>query len=253
MTVIEFYNKLSELYPSSLSSSWDNDGLMLCPDGNKKIKKVLVALDATIEAIEYAIEGGFDLILTHHPLIFKGLRALNEYDLTGKRVLLAVKAGISVISLHTRLDAGKGGVNDTLASLLNLSDVEVFGDIDNPTLGRMGTTDISDAGAFAAKIKEATGVPSVMAYVCRPVCRVAVVGGGGGDLIGDAVKAGADTLITGESGYNKSLDAGESGLNVFIAGHYYTEAPVLNILKDLAENIAGAETELYTKAPEIFF
>ena len=253
MTIRDFYEKLSELYPTSLSSSWDNDGLMCCPDSDRETKKVLVSLDATMEALEYAIEGCFDTVLTHHPLIFKGLKALNDGDIVGRRVLCAVKAGISVISLHTRLDAGEGGVNDTLASLLGLSDIEAFGDSDNPTLGRIGTTQLSDAGDFAKKIKEATGVPSVMAYVCRPVGRVAVVGGGGGDLIGDAKRAGADTLVTGESSYNRSLDAGEDNFNVFIAGHYYTEAPVMNILKSLAESIAGAETELYTAAPETFF
>lgn len=253
MTVIDFYNKLSELYPNTLSSSWDNDGLMCCADGSKEIKKVLVSLDATDTAIEYAEKGGYDLILTHHPLIFKGLRALNEYDVVGRRVIRAMKAGISVISLHTRLDAGAGGVNDTLASLLGLSDIEVFGDDDNPTLGRIGTTDLSDAKDFANRIKEATGVPSVVAYTCRPIHRVAVVGGGGGDLISDARKAGADTLVTGESGYNKSLDAGEDGMNVFIAGHYYTEAPVLSVLCNLCEQIAKAECSIYTIAPEEFY
>ena len=253
MKVIDFYNKLCELYPSELSSGWDNDGLMCCADANAEIKRVLVALDATDSALRYAKEGGFDLLLTHHPLIFKGLKALNEFDVVGRRVLSCMSSGISVISLHTRLDAGDGGVNDTLASLLGLCEIEKFGDADNPVLGRIGTTDISDAGAFADKIKQATGVPSVCAYVSRPICRVAVVGGGGGDLIGDARRAGADTLVTGESSYNRSLDAGEDGLNVFIAGHYYTEAPVLKILKTLAEEIAGAEAELYTTPPELFF
>lgn len=253
MTIRDFYEKLSELYPTSLSSSWDNDGLMCCPDSDREVKKVLVSLDATMEALEYAIEGGFDTVLTHHPLIFKGLKALNDGDIVGRRVLCAVKAGISVISLHTRLDAGEGGVNDTLASLLGLSDVYSFGDMDNPTLGRIGTTDLSTAEDLAKKIKEATGVPAVSSYVCRPIKKVAVVGGGGGDLISDARRAGADTLVTGESGYNRSLDAGEDGMNVFIAGHYYTEAPVCNILKGLAESIAGAEAEIFEKAPEVWY
>ena len=253
MTVSTFYNKLSELYPQTLSSSWDNDGLMCCPDGDREIKKVLVSLDATMDAINYAIEGGYDLILTHHPLIFKGLKALNSGDVVGRRVLAAVKAGISVISLHTRLDAGEGGVNDILAESLGLSDVEVFGDSDNPTLGRIGTTSLSDAGDFAARIKKATGVPSVSAYVCRPISRVAVVGGGGGDLISDAKRAGADTLVTGESGYNKSLDAGEDGINVFVAGHYFTEMPVCEKLKALAEEIANAKADIFKKIPEIYY
>lgn len=253
MTVSNFYNELSNLYPQTLSSSWDNDGLMCCPDPDREIKKVLISLDATMDAINFAIEGGYDLILTHHPLIFKGLKALNSNDIVGRRVLAAVKAGISVISLHTRLDAGEGGVNDTLANLLSLTDVESFGDLDNPTLGRIGTTDISSPEDFAKKIKDATGVPGVTAYLCRPISRVAVVGGGGGDLIGDAKCAGADTLVTGESGYNKSLDAGEDGINVFIAGHYFTEMPVCQKLKTLAEEIAKAETYVFKKVPELYF
>lgn len=253
MTVFEFFNALTELYPSSLSSVWDNDGLMCCPWGDAPIKKVLVSLDATLEAIEYAKKGGFDLILTHHPLIFKGLKALNEYDITGRRVISAMQAGISVISLHTRLDAGPGGVNDTLAALLSLTDVEAFGDSDNPTLGRIGTTLLSSHGDFAKKIKDATGVPSVTAYVCRPISRVAVVGGSGGDLIGDALRAGADTLVTGECGYNKSLDAGENNINIFIAGHYFTEMPVCQKLKELSEKITGAETEIFKAVPELHF
>lgn len=253
MTVIDFYNALSELYPPALSSSWDNDGLMCCPDQTREVKRVLVSLDATEEALTYAKENGFDLVLTHHPLIFKGLRALNEFDVVGRRVLSAVCSGISVISLHTRLDAGEGGVNDILAEKLGLSDVTVFGDDDNPTLGRIGTSAADNAEDLAAIIKKATGVPSVCAYVCRPVKRVAVVGGGGGDLISCAARCGADTLVTGESGYNKSLDAKDLGINVFTAGHYFTEMPVCSRLAKLAEQLANAETEIFKTVPEIYF
>ncbi|MBQ4067061.1 MAG: Nif3-like dinuclear metal center hexameric protein [Clostridia bacterium] len=253
MTVLDFYNALSDLYPTSLSSSWDNDGLMCCPSLDAPVKRVLVSLDATLEAIEYAKNGSFDLILTHHPLIFKGLSALNGLDLTGRRVISAMNAGISVISLHTRLDAGEGGVNDILASLLSLTDVKTFGDEDNPSLGRIGTTTLCDHRDLAERIKEATGAPGVTVYACRPVSRVAVVGGGGGDLIRDALRAGADTIVTGESGYNKSLDAGECGINVFLAGHYFTEMPVCQRLSSLAKDLAGAEVEIFSALPELFF
>jgi len=253
MTVIEFYNKLSELYPSSLSSSWDNDGLMCCADSSAQVKRVLVSLDATDAALSYALENGSDTILTHHPLIFKGLKALNEFDVVGRRVIKAMKAGLSVIFLHTRLDAGEGGVNDILASLLGLCDTVPFGDSDSPTLGRIGICDIADEASFAERIKEATGVPSVTAYVCRPIHTVAVVGGGGGDLISDAKRCGADTLVTGECSYNRSLDAGEDGMNIFVAGHYFTEMPVCEKLASLAREIAGADTEIFNSIPERHF
>ena len=253
MKIIDFYNKLSELYPTSLSSEWDNDGLMCCRDGEAEIKRVLVALDATDASVEYAKKGGFDLLLTHHPMIFKGLRSLTPYDVVGRRVLKALGAGISVISLHTRLDAGEDGVNDTLAAALGLSDVLPFGDDSDPTLGRIGTTDVSDPSDFAKAIKKAVGVPFVTAYVSRPVSRVAVVGGGGGDFVSAAQKAGADTLVTGECGYNKALDSAEAGINVFVCGHYFTEAPVLSRLADLAVEITGAECEIFTEKPETVF
>ena len=253
MTVIDFYNALCELYPSSLSSSWDNDGLMCCPDKDRPVRRVLVSLDATDEALSYAKDNGFDLVLTHHPLIFKGLRSLNQFDVVGRRVLSAVCSGISVISLHTRLDAGKNGVNDILAEKLGLTDITCFGDEDNPSLGRIGTVSPCSTESFAQRIKSALSVPSVCAYVQGPVNRVAVVGGGGGDLISDAKKNGADTLVTGESGYNKSLDAKELGINVFLAGHYFTEMPVCERLSVLAKDIAGAETEIFKTAPEIYF
>ncbi len=253
MTVYEFYNEISRLYPASLSSSWDNDGLMCCPDKNAPVKKVLVTLDATLEAIEYAKAGGFDTILTHHPLIFKGLKALNEDDVVGKRVLLAVTSHINVLSFHTRLDAGEGGVNDTLASLLELTDVVPFGDIEDPTLGRIGKTGVSNAESFAKLIKEKTGVPSVFSYCSRPITTVAVVGGGGGDFIRAAKACGADTLVTGECRYNSALDAAEDGMNIFVAGHYFTEMPVCQRLYSLAKEIAGAEAHIYTKVPELTF
>lgn len=253
MKIIDFYNRLNDLYPTSLSSSWDNDGLMCCPDDNAEVKKVLVALDATDAVLKAAEEGGFDTVLCHHPLIFKGLRALNSFDVVGRRVLRAVKAGISVISLHTRLDAGEGGVNDCLADALGLYSVETFGDEDNPTLGRIGRTEIAAPAEFAKKIKTALGAPSVCAHISGPTHRIAVVGGGGGDLISAARRAGADTLVTGESGYNKSLDSAESGINVFTAGHYYTEKVVLPRLASLTEELAGAEAVIYKEEPESFF
>lgn len=253
MKIFEFYNALCELYPSELSSSWDNDGLMCCADKNNEVKKILVSLDATQNAINYAAENGFDTILCHHPLIFKGLKALNEYDVVGRRVLSALKAGISVISLHTRLDAGEGGVNDTLASLLGLSDITPFGDSEDPTLGRMGNSSVSDAKDFAALIKEKTGVACVNAYVCRPVSKVCVVGGGGGDFIKAAKKCGADTLVTGECRYNSALDAAEDGINVFIAGHYFTEMPVCQKLASLCESVANAEYEIFKDIPELTY
>ena len=119
--VKEIYSHLDSLFPRSLSCSWDNDGLMVCPDSSGKVKKVLLALDVTQKVANEAICGGYDVIISHHPLIFRPLRQLSE-EFAGAAVPMKLfSAGISVISLHTRFDAGEGGINDTLASL-GLSD-----------------------------------------------------------------------------------------------------------------------------------
>jgi dinuclear metal center YbgI/SA1388 family protein len=244
MTVKEFYNKLTELYPESLSCEWDNDGLMCCTDTSAEVKKVLVTLDVTDEALHYARDNGFDVILSHHPMIFKGLKAVCDNSLTGSRAVFAIKNGISVISLHTRLDAGICGVNDCLAKLLDLTDIAVFGDDECPTLGRIGTTD-STSEDFISNLKNALGIKKVSAYLTRDIKRVAVVGGSGKDFIYPAIAAGADTLVTGECSYNAALDAASSGLNIIEAGHYATEFPVCQRLKELAECIANAEAEIF--------
>ena len=253
MNVREFYENISELYPKTLSCEWDNDGLMCCTDPAHQVKKGLVSLDATKAVIEYAAENGFDTVLCHHPLIFRGIDRVTPEGAVGDRVVQAVRSGVSVISLHTRLDQGAGGVNDTLAEILGLRNVRTFGDAETPDFGRMGETDISDPAAFAEKIKAATGAKKIAAYLCRPVHTVAVVGGSAGEFFECARLAGADTLVTGECKYHEGLDAKESGMNIFAAGHYYTEFPVTETLRRLAENIAGAVTEIYKAGPEITF
>lgn len=249
MTVIEFYNNLSELYPTSLSSPWDNDGLMCCADKNKELRRVLVSLDASIDAISYAAENGFDTLLTHHPMIFHGLKSITDNDPVSRRVIAAISAGISVISLHTRLDAGAGGVNDTLCDALGLYDVISFGDDESPTLGRIGTTDAKSVAELAEVIKKSLNVSAVQAYGSLPTHRIAVVGGSGSDFAAAAKKYGADTLITGEVKHDEGMDYSEDGINVIGAGHYYTEFPVCAQLQRLAASITGAYAEIYNVAP----
>ena len=102
MTIQTLVTHLDRLYPKSLSCSWDNDGLLCCGDPSRELRKVLVSLDATKAAINYAAENGYDLLLTHHPMIFRGAKAVTPSTLVGGRVISALNAGISVISLHTR-------------------------------------------------------------------------------------------------------------------------------------------------------
>ena len=124
MTVRELYMALDKMIPASLSCEWDNDGLMCCPDSSREASRVLIALDPTIETVKQAIEGKYDAIITHHPLIFKGIKAIDDANMQTLKLMCLLEADIAVMSFHTRLDALEGGVNDSFASLLGLSAVE---------------------------------------------------------------------------------------------------------------------------------
>lgn len=234
MTVLELYQYLDARIPRALSCEWDNDGLLCCPDRSRPVRRVLVALDVTDRVVSRAIAEGFDAIVSHHPMIFKGLRAVNGQDAVSAKLLRLLAAGISVMSFHTRLDAVSGGVNDTLASLLGLSDVENFGQ-NGETIGRIGTIGepmtVSD---FAAHVKETLGSPAVFyGDAGVSVRRVAVLGGSGDDDVSAARAAGADTYLSGTLKYHDLVDAPESGMNLLMAGHFYTERPVCRVLEKL--------------------
>ena len=245
MTASELYQKLNERIPASLSCEWDNDGLMCCPQKDRKVSKVLLTLDVTGRAIDYATDGGFDLIISHHPFIFKGLKALNDTSPIADRAMKLIRNDLSVFSFHTRLDAVEGGVNDTLCSLLELEEVEPFGEESIGRIGMLsGQTCLSD---LCDRIKEVTGAPFVLATDGGVPCRrVAVLGGEGGDDIYLACAAGADTYISGRLGYHNMVDGADSGMNLIEAGHFYTEFPVCFTLEKMLREIDPTiTTEIY--------
>lgn len=240
MTVRDLYGILSERIPASLSEPWDNDGEMCVPEEDREVRRVLIALDVTEEIADLAVEGGYDLIISHHPLLFRPLTHFTEDEPKARILMKLSAAGVSVFSFHTRADRVSGGVNDCLAGLLGLYGVTAFGE---GGLGRIGTVE-GDPGAqdFAAEVKETLGAPAVLVsdgYV--PVHTVAVVGGDGKDFLADAIAAGADTFLSGRIGYNVMEEAAERGINLIEAGHYYTEAPVCAFFRDLC---LGADPSL---------
>lgn len=239
-TVRELYDHLNERIPRTLSCPWDNDGLMICPDGDAPVSKLLVTLDATEEMVDLAIAEGYNAILTHHPLIFHGVKAVDGGDTVTRKAIRLIRAGVSVMSFHTRLDTVAGGVNDTLAARLGLVDVTPFGDNDNPAgacMGRIGSLPSPMAlRDFAAQVKDVLGAPAVwVADAGRSVSRVAVLGGGGSGDEAAARAAGADTFLTGELKHNQLCDAPYGGMNLLAAGHYHTEFPVCDELAALVK------------------
>lgn len=232
MTVSELYKKLIVRLPDSLAEEWDNDGLMVCPDADAPVRRVLLALDVTENVVDFAIENHFDLILSHHPLIFRPLSAVTEDATVGRKVIKLIKSGVAVISFHTRADRADGGVNDVLADLLELSEVEPLGE---DGMGRVGYLEepISPE-SFAARVKEQLGCPILsVADGGNLVHKVAVLGGEGKDYLKAALASGADTYLSGSLGYHTMEDAPELGINLVEGGHYYTEQAVLTFFEEL--------------------
>lgn len=247
MTVFEFHEKLTEMFPRSLSASWDNDGIMASADTSREVRRVLVALDPTDAAVKYAREHGFDTLLVHHPMIFTAQKTVTDTTYVGKRVIDALLGGVSVISMHTRLDGGNGGVNDKLLEMLGFSSVGKMGDDELPEIGRYADIEPITAGELAILAKNKLGADMVRLTgdENKLVKRLGVCGGGGGSLIRAAIAAGCDAFLTGDCGYNSSQDAAEEDLVTIEAGHFFSEAPVCGVLASYAESIAEAEVEYY--------
>ncbi len=248
MTVKELYERLSLTYPRELSCEWDHDGLMVCPDAERIVKRVLVTLDVTEGAVDRAVREGCDVILSHHPLLFHPLSTLSTEEPTSAKALKCALAGISVLCFHTRADAAHGGVSDCLAALMELSNTEIIGEEKILRAGNLLTT--MTATELATRVKAVLGTPAVtVADSGRPIRWLAVAGGEGKDMIPLALASGCDALLTGRIGYHAMQDGAEAGITLIEAGHYYTEQPILEIFAELVRTACAAEVILHKEPP----
>lgn len=233
-TIKDLYNYLDAKIPRSLSCEWDNDGLMVSGDISVSYNKILLSLDVTYEVVEYAIDNGYDVIISHHPLIFKGLKSVNDENFVADKVIKLIKNGVSAFSFHTRLDACDSGVNDALANVLGIVGVTPFGN-DGEMIGRVGELEAPiSVEELAKKVKDVLNCDRVT-FVCgeKIAKRVCVLGGDGKDFLGAAASAGADVYVTGNMSYNTMLDAADMGMAVIEAGHFESENPVLSKLEEM--------------------
>ena len=236
MTVTELYKNFCEYLPEDLRCEWDNDGIMVCPDSGAEVKKVLVALDVTEEIVDYAIECGFDLIVSHHPLIFRPLNTVTEENHISRKVVKLIANAISVFSFHTRADRAKGGVNDRLADVIGIKNAVPFGE---DGLGRIGNlSEEYELEIFADAVKLSLGADMIkISDGYNAVKRVAVVGGDGKDFVKAALEMGADTYVSGRLSYNVMAEAAEMGINLIEAGHFFTEQPVTEFFSEIISKL----------------
>lgn len=255
ITAKQLYDEMTKRIPSSLSCSWDKDGFEVCPDFNKQINRVLVSLDVSDRVIDFAIDRDFDVIIAHHPLFFGDVGKLTEGSANGLRAIKLIKNNISVMTFHTRLDANEGGVNDKLAELLKLSDVETV-ENGNEKIMRTGMLKKDMAPEeFCLYVKDKLNAPSVVLNSCGKIIKkVAILGGSGSDDLLLAKNTGADAYLTGELKYHQMLMACELGMNIVCAGHFYTERPVCEVIRrEISDICSDIYTEIYDVEENIYF
>ncbi|MBQ2258304.1 MAG: Nif3-like dinuclear metal center hexameric protein [Lachnospiraceae bacterium] len=228
MKCYEIIEKLESLSPAAFAEDWDNIGL-LAGRRDREVGTVYIALDATDDVIEEAVRLGADMLLTHHPLIFKKLNRVNTDDFIGRRVYQLIRNDISYFAMHTNFDVM--GMADAAADELALKNREVLNvtfedDISKEGCGRVGTLrERMSVADLAELVKQKFHVPNVRVFgdLGDIVEVAAVMPGSGGSFIKDAINAGADVMITGDIDHHEGIDAVAQGLTVIDAGHYGIE------------------------------
>ena len=226
MTVKDIFEYLNHLYPVSTACDFDNPGLLV-GDGNDVVTKALIALDCTFETVNAAKNEGCQLIITHHPVIFSGIKNV----VAGSLVYELIKNGISVISMHTNLDIGDGGVNDCLCNELELKDITPYTAMDGYLL-KYGTIPYVSADLFAESIKQKLGGRVKYIDGGRPIEKGLVCSGSGGDFIEDAINGNFDALVTADIKHHHFLMARDNEVSLFDAGHFETEDICIEPLKN---------------------
>lgn len=243
----DIMEELEHLAPSALKEPWDNVGLMV-GDETQKIERVFVCLDLTTENVTQAIYWGADLIVSHHPLIFKPLFSVTESDPIASMVRRVIKNDISVFSMHTNFDKADGGMNDLLAHRLGLENVRKFTEDEcvdaagNPfsPIGRVGMLEYPlTVEDFILRVKDVLGCSALKfsGDLSEPVQTVALCSGSGGkEGIYSAFHSGADVYVTADLGHEHARSAYELGLNIIDAGHFETENIICDFLAEFFEN-----------------
>lgn len=219
---------LEQHSPTGYACDWDNVGLLV-GSTDKEIKKIYIALDATDEAIEEAIAAGADMLLTHHPMIFKGMKRITEEDFIGRRVIRLIKEDMVYYAMHTNFDVK--GMADLAAEYLHLTDtkvLEVTCESENGTegIGRYGKLEREmTIGECCELVKEVFTLENVKVFgnLNTRVSTAAISPGSGKSVISNALRAGVDVLITGDIDHHEGIDAVAQQMAVIDAGHYGVE------------------------------
>lgn len=224
MILQELIEMIEERYPLEYACDWDNSGLQV-GDRTWEVDTVYVALDAVDEVIEAAKAAGANLLLTHHPLLFSGIKQVTADTLTGRKVMELLEHKMASYAMHTNYDSL--GLAELTSDRLGLTEAFVLEEVlDGEGIGRVGyLPKPMTLGACAQLVKERFCLPNVKVFgdLNARVSLAALSPGAGKSMTKAALEAGADVLITGDIDHHTGIDLWDTGLPIIDAGHYGTE------------------------------
>ncbi|HHW67311.1 MAG TPA: Nif3-like dinuclear metal center hexameric protein [Epulopiscium sp.] len=247
LTCKKIIEELNKLAPEYLAEEWDNVGLMI-GDMDQEVKRILIALDAIPEVVNEAIAEKADLVITHHPFIFKPLKNIRKDHILGKCIYDLIQNNISVYSAHTNLDIAFGGTNDVLAQILELENISILSELEfkgqdieaKYGMGRIGTLKRSyTLDEFAKFVQDKLKLPNIRIVGASNhlVNKVALTTGSGMSYLQDAVNKKADVFITGDVKFHDAQRALQMGISLIDAGHYGTENLIVPVIKEHLEKM----------------
>ena len=250
MKIRQVLEALEQFAPLPLQESWDNAGLQLGLT-EADVSGALLCLDVNEQIVDEAIRKGCNLIVSHHPLLFRGLKQISGADYVQRCVIKALKNDIVLISMHTNMDNAKNGVNWKIAERLGLQQCQFFaqkqvGDIEagSGVIGSLPQPMAADD--FVLMVKRQFGVECALCneLLRRPIQKVALCGGAGDFLLDDALHQGADAFITGEMHYHQCFGY-EQRIQICVIGHYQSEQFTSEIFRDIInKECPGVRTEI---------
>jgi dinuclear metal center YbgI/SA1388 family protein len=247
---------IEQIAPKYLQESWDNSGIQIST-GKLEIEKILTTLELTDEIVEEAIREDIDLIVSHHPLIFGGIKSIDFHDPIGSMIVKLINAGICVYSSHTPFDKIEGGNNDYLAELIGLRDISGFTAGDEvEMIGRIGILPhpmmLSSVVDLLAEVLNMETFE--IRFVGDPNQMITTVGmctGAGADLMDLAISNGCQLFITGDLKYHDAQNAKAKGIAVIDAGHYGTEKTFSDNFADKLKAVIGEQAEVIESKVDI--
>lgn len=243
MLIKELIEKFENIIPKDLQDSWDNSGLQV-GNTNQEIKKIYLCLDVTDDVIEHAISRGCNLIISHHPILFKSKKSLDYDDFISKKIIDAIKNDLVIYSSHTAIDVNTKGLNNYVFEKMGfVSQGKVEYTFEEHGYGDYAVIEETSLNNLAKNIKDKLGLNHIIVYgnLDKKVSKVALVTGAGASFLDDIKKLGVDLFITADVKHHDAMDALEQGINIFDLGHYQSEKLFNDLVKEILLSIDNFE------------